>query len=111
MAVGHAPLIRAIFMSFQFGAFFLFSTVVYVVGALLIASGKLFKFANVGLILMAVADNVLLVYTRTMPSIFFPRIIPWSSHWLPVPGTVQIFFGQIILVPMCALLLYSSKST
>ena len=109
MAVGHAPLIRAIFFSFQIGAFFLFSTLIYVIGGILVMSGKLFRLANVGLILMAIIDNILLVYTRTMPNIFFSRVIPWSSHWVPVPGTIQIFFGQAIIVVLCCVLLLNTK--
>jgi len=109
MAVGHAPLIRAIFFSFQIGAFFLFSTLIYVLGGILVMSGKLSRLANVGLILMAIIDNILLVYTRTMPNIFFSRIIPWSSHWFPVPGTIQIFFGQAIIVVLCCVLLFNTK--
>ncbi len=109
MAVGHAPLIRVIFFSFQIGAFFLFSTLIYVVGGILVMCGKLFRLANVGLILMAIIDNILLVYTRTMPNIFFSRTIPWSSHWFLVPGTVQIFFGQAIIVVLCCVLLLSTK--
>ena len=110
MAVGHAPLIRAIFFSFQIGAFFLFSTLIYVIGGILvICGGKLFRLANVGLILMAIIDNILLVYTRTMPNIFFSRVIPWSSHWVPVPGTIQIFFGQAIIVVLCCVLLLNTK--
>ncbi|MFI5449363.1 MAG: hypothetical protein ACHQ03_06325 [Candidatus Bathyarchaeia archaeon] len=109
MAVGHAPLIRVIFFSFQIGAFFLFSTLIYVVGGILVMCGKLFRLANVDLILMAIIDNILLVYTRTMPNIFFSRTIPWSSHWFLVPGTVQIFFGQAIIVVLCCVLLLSTK--
>jgi uncharacterized membrane protein YphA (DoxX/SURF4 family) len=109
MAVGHAPLIRAVFFSFQIGAFFLFSTLIYVVGGILVMSGKLFRLANIGLVLMALIDNVLLVYTRTMPNIFFSRAIPWSSHWVPVPGTIQIFFGQAIIVVLCCVLLLNAK--
>ena len=109
MAVGHAPLIRAIFFSFPIGAFFLFSTLIYVLGGLLVMGDKLFRLANVGLILMAIVDNILLVYTRTIPNIFFSRAIPWSSHWFPVPGTVQIFFGQAIIVVLCCVLLLSTK--
>jgi len=109
MAVGHAPLIRAIFFSFQIGAFFLFSTLIYVIGGILVMSGKLFRLANGGLILMAIIDNILLVYTRTMPNIFFLRVIPWSSHWFPVPGTIQIFFGQAIIVVLCCVLLFNTK--
>jgi hypothetical protein len=109
MAIGHAPLIRAVFFSFQIGAFFLFSTLIYVIGGILVICGKLFKLANVGLILMAIIDNVLLVYTRTMSNIFFSRVIPWSSHWFPVPGTIQIFFGQTIIVVLCCVLLLKAK--
>lgn len=110
MAVGHVPLIRAILFYFPIGAYFLFSTVVYVLGGIFVVANKLFKLSNVGLIIMAVVDNLLLIYTRTMPNIFFPRIIPWSWNWYPL-GTVQIFIGQTILIVLCAILLYNTSST
>ena len=110
MAVGHVPLIRAILFYFPIGAYFLFATVVYVLGGIFVVVNKLFKLSNVGLIIMAVVDNVLLIYTRTMPNIFFPRIISWSWNWYPL-GTVQIFIGQTILIVLCAILLYNTSST
>lgn len=110
MAVGHVPLIRALFFFFPIGAYFLFATVVYVLGGIFVVANKLFKLSNVGLIIMAVVDNLLLIYTRTMPNIFFPRTIPWSWDWFPL-GTVQIFIGQTILIVLCAILLYKTKSS
>jgi hypothetical protein len=107
MAVGHVPLIRAIFFSFPIGAYFLFSTVVYVLGGIFVVSGRLFKLSNFGLIIMAIVDNVLLIYTRTMPNIFFHRTIPWSWEWFPL-GTVQIFIGQAVIIVLCAILLYEA---
>jgi len=109
MAWGHAPLIRAIFRSPSIGGYFLFSTVVFVLGGILVVSGKLFKLANVDLVILGVVDNLLLVYTRTMPNIFFRRPIPWSWEWFP-PGTVQIFFGQAIIIVLCAILFYKSRA-
>jgi hypothetical protein len=52
-----------------------------------------------------VVDNVLLIYTRTMPNIFLGRIISWSTGWFPL-GTVQILMGQTVLIVLCAILLY-----
>jgi hypothetical protein len=109
MAWGHAPIIRSIFFSFELGAYFLFATVVYVLCGILLLARRLFKLANVGLILMAIVDNLLLVYTRTMPNIFFRRVVPWTWEWNPL-GTVQIFVGQLIIIVLCALLLYKSKA-
>jgi hypothetical protein len=105
LAVGHVPIIRAIFFSFSIGAYFVFAIVVYVVGGILVLAGKLYRLANFGLIILAVVDNILLIYTRTMPNIFFQRIIPWSWEWFP-PGTGQIFIGQVIIIVLCAILLY-----
>ena len=90
------------------GGFFLFATIIYVLGAILVASGKLFKLANLGLIIMALVDNILLVYTRTMPNIFFGRIIPWSWDWFTHLGTVQVLIGQTVLIVLCAIL-YARK--
>jgi len=130
MAYGHAPL--ALFLGSLFrtggppvrppaapppggfgfflaiGGFFLFATIIYVLGAIFIASGRLFKLANIGLILMALVDNVLLVYTRVMPNIFFNRIVHWSWDWFPRLGTVQVLIGQTLLIVLCAIL-YKSK--
>ncbi len=90
------------------GAYFLIATVVYILGGLFVGSGKLFKLANVGLIILAVVDNVLLIYTRTMINIFLGRIIPWSWGWFPL-GTVQVLLGQILLIVLCAVLLKQSR--
>jgi hypothetical protein len=130
MAYGHAPL--ALFLASLFrmggppgrplavppgaftfflalGGYFLFATIIYVLGAIFVASGKLFKLANFGLIVMALVDDVLLVYTRTVPgNIFFNRIVPWSWEWFPRLGTVQVLVGQTILIVLCAVL-YRSK--
>ena len=92
------------------GGYFLIATIVYVLAGALVASGKLYKLANLGLIILAVVDNILLIYTRTMPNIFFGRIIPWSWEWYPV-GTVQIFIGQMIIIVLCAYLLQKGKAT
>jgi hypothetical protein len=87
------------------GVYFLIATILYVLGGILVASGKLFRLANLGLIILAVIDNILLIYTRTMPNIFFGRTTPWSWEWFPL-GTVQIFVGQAIIIVLCAILLY-----
>jgi len=130
MAYGHAPFalfLRQFFMAgtairppptggppggfgffFALGGYFLFSVIIYVLGAVFVAAGKLFKLANVGLIIMAVVDNILLVYTRAMPNIFFNRIIPWSWDWFSHLGTVQVLVGQLVLIVLCAYL-YKSK--
>jgi hypothetical protein len=89
------------------GAYFLIATIVYVLGGFFVASGRLFKLANTGLIVLAVLDNVLLIYTRTMPNIFLGRIIPWSTGWSPL-GTVQVLLGQCLLIVVCAVLLKQS---
>ena len=90
------------------GAYFLFATIVYFLGGVFVASGKLFKLANVGLIVLAVVDNLLLIYTRSMPNIFIGRIIPWSWGWFPL-GTVQVLLGQSLIIVLCAILLAQSK--
>jgi hypothetical protein len=90
---------------FGIGLYFLLATIIYVLGGIFVATGKLFKLANFGLIVLAIIDNILLVYTRTMPNIFFRRVIPWSWNWFPL-GTVQVFVGQIIITLLCAFLVY-----
>jgi hypothetical protein len=129
MALGHAPLAlglstffrppslqpsrpqtgqTAVGPAFPFSAigdYFLIATVVYILGAAFVLSRRLFKLANIGLIVLAVVDNVLLIYTRTMPNIFLGRIISWSTGWFPL-GTVQILMGQTGLIVLCAILLY-----
>ena len=108
MAVGHVPIIRAISFSFPIGAYFLFATVVYVLGGIFVVANKLFKLSNASLIILAIADNILLVYTRELPNFFFHRILPWSWSWLP-PGTGQICIGQALLIVFCAYLLYKPE--
>ena len=92
------------FPFFAIGAYFLIAMIVYILGGVFVAWGKLFKLANVGLIVLAVIDNLLLIDTRTMPNIFLGRIIPWSWGWFPL-GTVQVLVGQLIIIVFCAVLL------
>jgi hypothetical protein len=96
------------FPFFAVGAYFLIATILFIIGGILVVSGKLFKLANLGLIILAVVDNVLLIYTRSMPNIFFQRPIPWSWEWFPL-GTVQIFIGQAVMIVLCALLISKPK--
>jgi hypothetical protein len=96
------------FPFFAIGAYFLIATILYILGGILVVSGKLFRLTKLGLIVLAVVDNVLLIYTRAMPNIFFRRPIPWSWEWWPV-GTVQILIGQTIIIVLCAILLYKPK--
>jgi hypothetical protein len=93
---------------FAIGAYFLFAVVIYVLGAILVAAGKLFKLANIGLIIMALVDELLLLYTRMMPNVFFGRMLGWSWDWFPRLGTVQVLVGQLVLIVLCVIL-YRSK--
>ena len=106
---GQASTGRGFSFFFGIGAYFLLATIIYVVGGIFVATGKLFKLANIGLIVLAIVDNILLVYTRTMSNVFFRRIIPWSWNWFPL-GTVQVFVGQIIIIVLCMILLYRVKT-
>lgn len=110
MACGHVPLIRVIFFSFSIGGYFLFATVVYILGGIFVVANRLFKLSIVGLVIMAIMDNLLLIYTRTMPNVFFHRMLPWSWEWVPL-GTVQVLVGQAILIVLCAILLYKTKGS
>jgi hypothetical protein len=105
MAIGHAPIIRVITGPFPLpaliGLYFLVATIIYLLGAILSGLGKLFKLTNYGLIAMAVIDELLLVYTHNMPNAIFGHAIPYSTAWFP-PGAAQIFFGQLILIVLCA---------
>ncbi len=83
--------------------------IIYIVGGILVASGKLFRLANVGLVILAVVDNALLAYSRTMPNIFFGRILPWSWGMFPL-GTVEVFVGQTIIIVLCLVLLYKFRN-
>jgi len=130
MAYGHAPL--ALFLSSLFaaggpsrhfsggppggfgffialGGYFLFATVVFVLGAIFVATGRLFKLSNASLVILALVDNILLLYTRMVPgNIFFNRIFGWSWSWFPRLGTVQVLVGQTILIVLC-IALYRAK--
>jgi hypothetical protein len=109
MAYGHFPIIRAIFSSPQIGGYFLFATVVYILGGIFVVANRLFKLSIVGLVIMAIVDELLLIYTRTMPNIFFHRMLSWSWGFVPL-GTVEILVGQAILIVLCAVL-YKTKSS
>ena len=88
---------------FALGAYFLIATIIYVLGAVFVASGKLQRISSLGLIILAAVDNILLAYTRLVPeNVFFNRLVPWSSEWFPRLGTVQVLAGQTILIVLCA---------
>jgi len=106
---GQGPPPNAFSFFFLLGSYFLIATIIYILGGILVASSRLFKWANIGLIILAIVDDLLLVYTRTMPNVFFNRIIPWSWGWFPL-GTVQIFIGQAIIIVVCAYLLSRGRS-
>ncbi len=97
-----------VFPFFAIGAYFLIATIIFILGGLFVASGRIFTLANVGLILLAIVDNLLLIDTRTMPNIFLGRIIHWSTGWFPL-GTVQVLLGQSLLIVLCAILLRQSR--
>jgi hypothetical protein len=96
----------SLFPFMAIGVYFLIATILYILGGVLVASGKLFKLANLGLIALALLDNGLLIYTRSVPNVFFQRAVPWSWGWVPL-GTVQIFIGQAILIVLCAILVHN----
>jgi hypothetical protein len=106
---GQGPPPGTFSMFFFIGVYFLVATIIYFLGGILVASGKLFKLANIGLILMAVIDNALLIYTRTMPNVFFPRILGWSEGWFPSLGTVQILIGQFVIIVLSGYLLIARR--
>jgi len=106
LAYGHAPLIRIITgsfpLAFLIGLYFLVSTVIFILGAVLAGLGKLLKLTNYGLIALAVIDELLLIYTREMPNIIFGRTLAWSMTLYPL-GTVHVFICQLILIVLCAI--------
>jgi len=110
LAIGRAPLIRAIMgpfpLAFLIGLYFLVSAIIYLLGAIFAGLGKLFKLTNYGLIAMAVIDELLLIYTREMPNAIFGHAIHWSTGWFPL-GAFQVFIGQLILIVLCAIQLRS----
>jgi hypothetical protein len=109
MAYGHYPIIRVISSVPQIGGYFLFATVVYVLGGIFLLANRLFKLSIFGLIVLAIVDDLLLVYTRTTATnIFFHHIVPWSYGWYPL-GTVQVLVGQTVLIVLCAVLYRTGK--
>jgi hypothetical protein len=100
LAVAHYFYVRAIFFSVAIGGYFLVSTILFFLGAATgsLASGKVFRAANVGLILLSLVDCLLIIWTRTFPTVFFQgRIVYWSTGWMP-PGAVQIFVLQVLMI-------------
>jgi hypothetical protein len=102
--------VRTIFRAPLIGGYFLVSLILFLAGGVVVAvgRGKLFRLANMGLILLSIIDNALIVYTRTTPSQFFNgRVLSWSVGWFPT-GVVQVFIAQTILIIMSA---YALKKT
>ncbi len=113
ISIGHVWYVRIIFRFPLVGGYFLVSLILFLIGGITvaIAGDKLFKFANVGLILLSIIDNALIVYTRTIPSpLFNGRVLSWSTGWFPT-GVVQVFVLQTLLIIISAYALKNARLT
>lgn len=111
IAFAHSLYIRIIFRVIPVGVYFLVAAILFAFGGLVasLSSGKLFRSANLGLIVLSILDNVIIFYTRIFPlSILGGRVLSWSTSWIP-PGAVQVLIAQIVMIILSALVLLRSK--
>jgi len=113
LAIAHSLYARIISRALPLGAYFLVATLLFLIGGLAgsLASGRLFRISNVGLMLLSLVDCSLIFYTRTFPTAFFgDRIVLWSTGWMP-PGAVQVFVAQIIMIVVSGYALLRARAS
>ena len=107
-AIFHAILVQFIAYSLVNGLYFLVTAILFAIGAFaVLSSGKLFKPAIIGLILLAVIDNILIVITASFATpLSGGQAYGWATDLNP-PGQVPVFIVQVVLIILAALLWFS----
>jgi len=109
-AVFHGILVQFIQYSLVNGLYFLITAILFAVGGFAVLStGKLFKPAVVGLLLLALIDNILIVITASFATpLSGGQAYGWDAGLNP-PGQLPVFIVQVVLMILAAYL-YVSKS-
>jgi len=107
-AIFHAILVQFIAYSLVNGLYFLVTAILFAIGAFaVLSSGKLFKPAIIGLILLAVIDNILIVITASFATpLSGGQAYGWATDLNP-PGQVPVFIVQVVLIILAASLWFS----
>jgi len=110
-AISHAFYVQFIVDSLSIGGYFLVSTILFAAGGFAaLTSGKLFKPAVVGLIVLSLIDNVLILITATTPTpLSGGQAFGFSMGWMPL-GSVQVFVIQVVLMVVAKYALAKRKT-
>jgi len=111
-AIFHAILVQFIVYSVPNGLYFLVTAILFAVGGFAaLSSGKLFRPAIIGLLVLSLIDNVLIFITASYATpLSGGQVYGWATDLNP-PGQVPVFIIQIILMVLAAYLLLSKKNT
>ena len=107
-AIFHAILVQFIAYSLVNGLYFLVTAILFAIGAFaVLSSGRLFKPAITGLILLALIDNILIVITASFATpLSGGQAYGWATDLNP-PGQVPVFIVQVVLIILAASLWFS----
>ena len=111
-AIFHAILVQFIAYSLINGLYFLVTAILFAIGAFaVLSSGKLFKATIIGLILLAVIDNILIVITASFATpLSGGQAYGWATDLNP-PGQVPVFIVQVALIILAASLWFSVRKS
>jgi len=98
-AIFHAILVQFIAYSLLNGLYFLVTSVLFAIGAFaVLSSGKLFRPAIIGLLSLALIDNILIVITASFATpLSGGQAYGWATDLNP-PGQVPVFIIQMALI-------------
>ena len=111
-AIFHAILVQFIAFSLVNGLYFLVTAILFATGAFaVLSSGRLFKPAITGLILLALIDNILIVITASFATpLSGGQAYGWATDLNP-PGQVPVFIVQAALIILAASLWLSVRKS
>jgi hypothetical protein len=109
-AVFHLILVQYIQYSLVNGLYFLISGILFLAGGVLaLTAGKWFRPAVMGLLVLALIDNILIVITASFATpLSGGQAYGWATDLYP-PGQVPVFIIQIVLVILAGAALFSKK--
>ena len=110
-AIFHGILVQFIAYSLVNGLYFLVTAILFAAGGIaVLTSGRLLRPAAIGLLLLALIDNILIFITASFATpLSGGQVYGWATDLNP-PGQVPVFIVQVALIILTALILLSKRT-